>query len=121
MSYVGGRGTPRPGGGRRPASPGWTRPGGGGGGGVVCRRPAGLGIGPSSSPGEAGRGPPGGIPVSEAGPRRLGVHAAISVPGVPDEVPPEYVPRDVDAAEHGVRAKVAAAAGQGGFVLLVGG
>ena len=49
------------------------------------------------------------------------MHAAISVPGVPDEVPPEYVPRDVDAAEYGVRAKVAAAAERGGFVLLVGG
>ena len=59
--------------------------------------------------------------VGEADPRRLGVHAAISVPGVPDEVPPEYVPRDVDAAEFGVRAKVAAAAERGGFVLLVGG
>jgi len=57
----------------------------------------------------------------EADPRRLGVHAAISVPEVPDEVPPEYVPRDADAGGHGVRAKVAAAAVQGGFVLLVGG
>ena len=43
------------------------------------------------------------------------------MPGVPDEVPPEYVPRDVDAAEFGVRAKVEAAAQRGGFVLLVGG
>ncbi len=59
--------------------------------------------------------------VVEAGPRRLGVHAAISVPGVPDEILPEYVPRDVDAAGSGVRAKVAAAAERGGFVLLVGG
>ena len=59
--------------------------------------------------------------VAEADPRRLGVHAAISVPGVPDEVPPEYVPRDVDADEFGVRARVAAAAQRGGFVLLVGG
>ena len=59
--------------------------------------------------------------VGEADPRRLGVHAAISVPGVPDEVLPEYVPRDADAAEFGVRAKVAAAAQRGGFVLLVGG
>ena len=40
---------------------------------------------------------------------------------MPDEVLPEYVPRDADAAEHGVRAKVAAAAERGGFVLLVGG
>jgi len=59
--------------------------------------------------------------VSEADPRRLGVHAAISVPGVPDEALPEYVPRDVDTAESGVRAKVAAAAERGGFVLLIGG
>jgi hypothetical protein len=49
------------------------------------------------------------------------VHAAISVPGVPDDVLPEYVPRDIDAAESGIRAKVAAAAERGGFVLLVGG
>jgi hypothetical protein len=61
------------------------------------------------------------VRVSEADPQRLGVHAAISVSGVPDDVPPEYVPRDVDTAESGVRAKVAAAARRGGFVLLVGG
>ena len=65
--------------------------------------------------------PAGAVRAGEVDPRRLGVHAAISVPGVPDEVPPEYVPRDVDAAESGVRAKVAAAAERGGFVLLVGG
>ena len=65
--------------------------------------------------------PASGVPVSEADPRRLGMHQAISVPGVPDEIPPEYVPRDVDAAEFGVRARVAAAAERGGFVLLVGG
>ena len=65
--------------------------------------------------------PAGAVRVSEADPRRLGVHAAIRVPGVPEEVAPEYVPRDVDAAEHGVRARVAAAAQRGGFVLLVGG
>ena len=88
---------------------------------MIAAKLADLGIGPSSSPGEAGRGPPGGVRVSEADPRRLGVHAAISVPGVPDEVPPEYVPRDADAAEYGVRARVAAAAERGGFVLLVGG
>ena len=64
------------------------------------------------------------VRVSEADPRRLGVHAAISVPGVPgvpEDVPPEYVPRDVDIAERGIRAMVAAAAERGGFVLLVGG
>jgi hypothetical protein len=62
-----------------------------------------------------------GVRAGEADLRRLGVHAAINVPGVPDEIPPEYVPRDADPAEHGVRAKVATAASQGGFVLLVGG
>ena len=65
--------------------------------------------------------PAGVVPVSEADLRLLGVLAAISVPGVPDEVPPEYVPRDVDTTEFGVRARVAAAAERGGFVLLVGG
>jgi hypothetical protein len=65
--------------------------------------------------------PAAGIRVSQADPRRLGVHAAISVPGVPDEVLPEYVPRDTDDGKLGVRAKVAAAAERGGFVLLVGG
>ena len=61
------------------------------------------------------------VRVRAAEPRLLGVHAAISVPGVPDHVPPQYVPRDVDAAEFGVRARVSAAARAGGFVLLVGG
>ena len=64
--------------------------------------------------------PAGAVRAGEADPRRLGVHAAISVPGVQDEVPPEYVPRDADAAEHGVRARVAAAVKRGGIVLLVG-
>jgi len=62
--------------------------------------------------------PPEAIRVGRADPRRLGVHAAINVPEMPNEVPPEYVPRDADA---GVRAKVEAAAERGGFVLLVGG
>jgi thioredoxin-like negative regulator of GroEL len=61
------------------------------------------------------------VRVGEVDPRLLGVHAAISVPGVPDDVLPEYVLRDVDTAEFGVRASVAAAARRGGFVLLVGG
>jgi len=65
--------------------------------------------------------PNGAVRVSEADPRRLGVHAAISVPGISDKIPPEYVPRDADDGEFGVRAKVAAAARRGGFVLLVGG
>lgn len=80
----------------------------------------------SSAGGSLGRGakamhPAGLVRVNEADLRLLGVHAAISVPGVPDEVPPEYVPRDADTAEFGVRARVAAAAERGGFVLLVGG
>ena len=65
--------------------------------------------------------PAGAVRAGEADPRRLGVHAAISVPGVSDEVVPEYVMRDVDTAEHGFRARVAAAVERGGFVLLVGG
>ena len=66
-------------------------------------------------------GPAARVRVGEADPRRLGVHAAISAPAVPDEIPPEYVPRDADTAQFGVRARVAAAAERGGFVLLVGG
>ena len=64
--------------------------------------------------------PADGVRVRDAQPRRLGVHAAISVPGVPDDLPPEYVKRDADDGEFGVRAKVEAAAERGGFVLLVG-
>ena len=65
--------------------------------------------------------PAGAVRVRDARPRLLGVHAAISVPGVPEDVPPQYVLRDVDAAEFGIRARVKAAAQAGGFVLLVGG
>ncbi len=65
--------------------------------------------------------PGGGVRVRDARPHLLGVHEAIKVSGVPDDVPPEYVPRDVDAAEFGVRTKVTAGAERGGFVLLVGG
>jgi hypothetical protein len=89
--------------------------------GLVVAKLADLGIRPSLSQDEAGGAPPGGVRVSEADLRRLGVHAAISVPGVSDEVAPEYVPRDADAAEHGVRARVTTAAQRGGLVLLVGG
>jgi predicted negative regulator of RcsB-dependent stress response len=70
---------------------------------------------------DSARIPAGGVQVSQADPRRLGVHAAISVPGVADEIQPEYVPRDADEGESGVRATMAAAARRGGFVLLVGG
>jgi hypothetical protein len=88
---------------------------------LVVAKIADLGITASASSSGAGRVPPGGVRVAEADPRLLGVHRAISVPGLPDSFLPEYVPRDADAAEFGVRAKVAAAAEQGGFVLLVGG
>jgi hypothetical protein len=88
---------------------------------LIAEKLADLGICPSPSPGAADRRPPGGVRVREVDLRRLGVHAAISVPGVSDEVLPEYVPRDTDAAESGIRAKVEAAARRGGFVVLVGG
>ena len=65
--------------------------------------------------------PAGAVRAGEADLRRLGVHAAISVPGVAGGVLPEYVARDADAAGSGIRARVAAAAERGGFVLLVGG
>ena len=96
---------------------------------MIASKLAALSIAPPSAPADGGDAardvevarPAGAVRVGEADPRRLGVHAAISVPGVADEVLPEYVPRDVDTAEHGVRAKVAAAVQRGGFVLLVGG
>ena len=88
---------------------------------LIAEKLADLAIRPSRAPGGVSGRPPGGVLVGEADPRRLGVHAAISVPGVPDEIPPEYVPRDVDADSSGIRATVAAAAQRGGFVLLVGG
>jgi hypothetical protein len=88
---------------------------------LVVAKLADLGVGSSSSPAGIGRAPAGAVRVSQASLRRLGVHAAITVPGVPVDVLPEYVPRDADAAEFGVRARVAAAAQAGGFVLLVGG
>ena len=87
---------------------------------LVAAKLAALGIGACPVAG-TGRAPAGAVRVSQADPRWLGVHAAISVPGVPDEVPPEYVPRDADAAGSGVRAKISAAAERGGFVLLIGG
>ena len=57
----------------------------------------------------------------EADLRRLGVHEAITVPGTAAGVLPEYVPRDADTGEGGIRAQLSAAAQRGGFVLLVGG
>ena len=96
---------------------------------MVAGKLAALGVGaPAPSADSADRArdagptrPAGAVRVAEADPRRLGVHAAISIPGVPDDTPPAYVPRDVDAAEFGILSAVAAAAERGGFVLLVGG
>ena len=96
---------------------------------MIADKLAALAIAAPAPPADAGNAgqdagtarPAGAVRAGEADPRWLGVHAAISVPGVPEKVPPEYVLRDVDAAEFGVRAKVAAAAQRGGFVLLVGG
>ena len=51
----------------------------------------------------------------------LGVHPAISVPGVPAGALPAYVLRDFDTSESGPRALVSAAAARNAFVLLVGG
>jgi len=60
--------------------------------------------------------------VAAADPRRLGVHPAIAVAGVSRDIPPVYVRRDVDGAADGLRSRLAtAAAGRGGFVLLIGG
>ncbi|MEU4574649.1 hypothetical protein [Nonomuraea sp. NPDC023979] len=61
------------------------------------------------------------IRVAQAEPRRLGVHAAIDVPGADGELP-AYVERDTDTAPRGVRALIgkAASGGRGGLVVLVG-
>jgi tetratricopeptide (TPR) repeat protein len=61
--------------------------------------------------------PAGAVRVRDARPRRLGVHAAIQMPGAVGELPP-YVPRDLDVD---LRSAISAAvADGGGFVLLVG-
>jgi hypothetical protein len=88
---------------------------------MVVAKLADLGIGAPSSADGVATGPVGGVRVSEVDLQRLGVHTAISVPGVSDRVLPEYVPRDADTAHSGVRARLAAAAAESGFVLLVGG
>jgi predicted negative regulator of RcsB-dependent stress response len=61
--------------------------------------------------------PAGAVRVRAARPRELGVQAAIQIEGAPGELP-LYVPRDIDA---GLRTALAAGAGQGCFLLLVGG
>lgn len=63
------------------------------------------------------RRPAGAVRVREARARLLGVHAAIRVEGSSRDLP-VYVPRDLDAD---VRTAVAAAADDGGLVLMVGG
>jgi hypothetical protein len=94
---------------------------------LVAEKLAALGIPGSSLAGGGDRRPrdaprpAGAIRVGDADPRWLGVHPAIPAAGVSGDTPPAYVERDVDGAEHGVRARLAAAAERGGFVLLVGG
>ncbi|GAA2767447.1 hypothetical protein GCM10010103_64890 [Streptomyces paradoxus] len=61
--------------------------------------------------------PAGAVRVRLARPRLLGVHAAIQVPGVTEDMP-AYVPRDFDAD---LNATLTATAAQGGFILLLGG
>jgi hypothetical protein len=87
---------------------------------MITDKLAALGITGPALPGDAGDSPQvarvaGMMRAGKADPRRLGVHSAINVPGMPDEVPPEYVPRDADDGEFGVRARVAAAAQRGGI------
>ncbi|MFJ4102405.1 tetratricopeptide repeat protein [Amycolatopsis japonica] len=74
---------------------------------------------------QAGENDPGEITVrvEDADPRHLGVHAAIAA-GQHDRALPTYVLRDTDDVKRhpdGLRARVAAAAATGGFVLIVGG
>jgi tetratricopeptide (TPR) repeat protein len=61
--------------------------------------------------------PGGAVPVRQAHPRRLGVHAAIQADGAADELP-TYVRRDLDVE---LRAALTHGAESGCFVLLVGG
>jgi len=68
--------------------------------------------------GDADR-PDNAVRVSTADARLLGVHKSIAVAGATDYLP-IYIDRDIDAGPTGVRAKVAAAAERGGFILLVG-
>ncbi|GGQ35739.1 thioredoxin-like negative regulator of GroEL [Actinomadura coerulea] len=64
----------------------------------------------------------GAVRVREAPWKILGVHEPIEVPGADPGVLPVYVPRDIDDEPGtGVRARLAAAAVSGGFVVLVGG
>src|ERR1022692_3865529 len=67
--------------------------------------PGGLRGDPQAGPGRGGL-PASAMRVSAADPQLLGVHPAITVPGVADGVPPAYVERDVDAAEHGIRERL---------------
>jgi len=75
---------------------------------------------PPRFPGPSGGPSAGWRRVQDADPYWLGVHRPIRVPGMADRDLPAYVPRDVDQAADGVRAKLVAAAERGGFVLLIG-
>jgi hypothetical protein len=65
--------------------------------------------------------PLGAVRAGDAKPQLLGVHAAIKVAGASNSSPPEYVLRDIDIGEFGIRSWLRTAAIQGGFLLLVGG
>ncbi|MFI6517860.1 hypothetical protein ACIBF1_20045 [Spirillospora sp. NPDC050679] len=64
-------------------------------------------------------GPVGSVRVADARSRSLGVLKAVEVAGAEGDSP-SYVRRDVDDAAGGVRARLAEAADEGGFVVLVG-
>ncbi|MBL7487600.1 hypothetical protein I6A62_05795 [Frankia sp. AgW1.1] len=83
------------------------------------QEPAQAGVWSVAGP-EGGTVPAGWRRVEDTDPIRLGVHRPIRVAGVADDVLPAYVERDVDRSADGVRAKLAAAAERGGFVMLVG-
>jgi hypothetical protein len=66
----------------------------------------------------AGR-PPGAVRARDADPRLLGVLQAIEVDGAEGKLP-AYVPRDIDSDPRGIRAVLAEAAEDSGFMVLVG-
>lgn len=65
-------------------------------------------------------GPDGTVRVRDADPLHLGVHRPIQLAGVANALP-RYVLRDSDTAIDGIHATIEAVAGEGGFVLVVGG
>src|SRR5580700_4265139 len=58
---------------------------------LAITTPAALAAAGGSGPGAGEARPAGAVRAGQADPRRLGVHTAITMPGTPDEIPPEYV------------------------------